>query len=165
MSQNFVLDSNIFIEASRRYYPFDFAMPFWIFLVDQASNRNLLSIDKVYDEITNGNDELKDWITTIFQPYFVSTQSSDILLAYQNLVQHIDTNSQYNQRAKDVFMEVANADTWILAYALAKNAKIVTHEVIDPNVKKRVPIPNVCVDFNIDYCDSFAMLRSLNFTF
>jgi len=95
----------------------------------------------------------------------VSTQSSDILLAYQNLVQHIDTNSQYNQRAKDVFMEVANADTWILAYALAKNAKIVTHEVIDPNVKKRVPIPNVCVDFNIDYCDSFAMLRSLNFTF
>lgn len=165
LNQIFVLDANIFIEASRRYYPFDFALPFWNFLEKQAIVGKLLSIDKVYAEILTGNDVLKDWSINTFQPYFVSTQDSNILLNYQKLVQYIQSSPQYNQKAKDVFMNIDNADTWILAYALTNDVVIVTHEVFDPNVKKRVPIPNVCKDFDIEYCDSFTMLRSLNFTF
>jgi hypothetical protein len=62
-------------------------------------------------------------------------------------------------------MEKDNADTWILAFALATDLTVVTHEVFDPNIKKRIPIPNVCLAFDIDYCDTFEMLRRLQFSF
>lgn len=161
----FVLDANVFIEAARRYYPLDFAMPFWNFLERQARNQRLCSIDRVLDELRNGDDLLKDWAVDTFSPYFLNTQDPQIILAYQEIVRYVQNESQYSQRAKDVFMNSANADTWILAFARSQGATIVTHEVLSSDAKKRVPIPNVCEPFNIDYCDSFAMLRRLNFSF
>jgi len=52
-----------------------------------------------------------------------------------------------------------------LAFALANELIIVTHEAFDQNIKKRIPIPNVCTEFDIDYCDTFEMLRQLQFSF
>jgi len=165
INRKYILDANIFIEAARRYYQFDFAMPFWNFLKNQAQQNIICSIDKVYDELKQGNDRLKDWVINDFDDYFCPTATTSIFRNYQHLVQAIQTNSQYNQRAKDVFMENTNADTWVLAFAMTHNYKIVTHEVIDPNVKKRVPIPNVCEEFDIPYCDTFDMLKELHFSF
>jgi len=62
-------------------------------------------------------------------------------------------------------MEERNADTWVLAYALAKNITIVTHEGYSANAQKRILIQNVCVEFGIRYCDSFEMLKELKFKF
>lgn len=72
---------------------------------------------------------------------------------------------QYNQTAKDRFMEDDNADTWVLAYAKANNCLIVTHELPYANIKKNIPIPNVCNAYQIPYCDTFQMLRQLGFSF
>ena len=52
-----------------------------------------------------------------------------------------------------------------MAFALANELIIVTHEAFDQNIKKRIPIPNVCTEFDIDYCDTFEMLRQLQFSF
>lgn len=54
----YVLDANIFIEAARTYYSFDLAPPFWEFLKTKAHNGLLCSIDRVYDEIKLGKDQL-----------------------------------------------------------------------------------------------------------
>src|SRR5690554_2151134 len=60
----YLLDSNIFIQAHRRYYPFD-VMPSFCNAIKLLANDSIVkSIDKVKIEIVdNGNDgdELKVW--------------------------------------------------------------------------------------------------------
>ncbi len=153
------------MEASRRYYPFDFAKPFWNGLLVYSKNGVLCSIDKVLMEIKEGKDTLKSWAESDFKEYFFPTKTENILEAYTSIVQWAQNQSQYNQFAKDTFMEEDNADTWVLAFALANDLTIVTHEVLDSNIKKRIPIPNVCFVFDINYCDTFEMLRRLQFSF
>jgi len=49
-----------------------------------------------------------------------------------------------------------------VAYAMAQKGRVVvTHEVLRPDVRTRIPIPNVCEPFHIRYIDTFAMLREL----
>lgn len=153
------------MEASRRYYPFDFAKPFWDGLIAFSQEGVLCSIDKVLSEIKEGNDELKRWAENDFNNYFRSTKKENIIQKYSLIVKWAQDQSQYNQLAKDTFMEEDNADTWVLAFALANELIIVTHEAFDQNIKKRIPIPNVCTEFDIDYCDTFEMLRQLQFSF
>jgi Domain of unknown function (DUF4411) len=161
----YLVDSNIFMEAARRYYPLDFAKPFWDAMIKFAKQGKIISIDKVFDELKQGNDLLKEWAVNDFKNYFDDTQTEDVLKNYIELVQHAQAQTQYNQAAKDRFMEDDNADTWILAYARTNNCVIVTHEVADSNIKRNIPIPNICKDFDIKYCDTFEMLRALDFNF
>ena len=53
------------------------------------------------------------------------------------------------------------ADGWVLAYAKVNNLIVVTHEEYAPDAKRKVPMPNVCLEFDIEYVDTFAMLREL----
>ena len=161
----YLIDSNIFMEAARRYYPLDFAKPFWDALIKFATQKKIISIDKVFEELKRGNDLLKDWAVNEFHLHFDTTETQTVLENYIELVQHCQNHVQYNQKAKDIFMTATNADTWILAYAKTNNCIIVTHELLDVNIKKNVPIPNICNDFDIPYCDTFKMLRDLGFSF
>lgn len=88
-----------------------------------------------------------------------------MLLAYARIVRWAQAQAQFIQRAKDVFMDDKTADAWVLAFALAKGVKVVTHEVFSAEVQKRIPIPNVCLAFSMDCCDTFALLKELKFTF
>jgi len=73
--------------------------------------------------------------------------------------------NQFIQVAKDEFARVENADAWIISCAKVYNYIIVTQEVFDLNIKKKIPIPNVCNEYNIKFIDTFQMLRELNFKF
>jgi hypothetical protein len=42
---------------------------------------------------------------------------------------------------------------------------IVTFERKDDGIKRRIPIPNVCEEFGIKYCDLYWMLKNLKFRF
>jgi predicted nucleic acid-binding protein len=165
ISERYVLDSNVFVEASRRYYPLDFAKPFWDGLIKYSEIGILCSIDKVLLELQNGNDELKTWAETEYKEFFISTKNQKVIEAYAAIVQWAQAQSQFNQTAKDEFMAINNADTWVIAFALANNLTIVTHEVFDSNIKKKIPIPNVCRAFGIKSCDTFEMIRKINFKF
>ena len=63
-------------------------------------------------------------------------------------------NSQFLPEAKEQFAGVA--DGWVVAYARVHNAIVVTHEGFNADVRKRVPIPNVCRQFDVDYRDDFC---------
>ena len=166
----YVLDTNVFITAYQRYYGLDFARPFWDFLVQAAQTGHLLSIDKVKEEIVGGGDDLATWFTENFQDYCISTRTADVLNAYQMLVQHVQNNIIYHQRAKNEFMDIGNADAWLLAYCWDVHQKgtevcLVTLEMSNANARKRIPIPNICQDFGLDYCNSFDLIRALKFSF
>ncbi len=56
-------------------------------------------------------------------------------------------------------------DGWLIAYAKVNGHIVVTHEEMAPRAKKTVPIPNVCIQFGVDYCNTFTMLRELQVRF
>ena len=162
----YILDSNVFIEAHRRYYSFDIAPSFWRFLINKAKENKIISIDRVYAELTRGKDQLAEWIEKEFAFAFIETNTaSNILIKYAELMKWANSQTQYSQNAIDEFAQVENADPWIIASAIANKYTIVTHEVLDSTIKKKIPIPNVCEDFNVNYIDTFRLLRELDFKF
>ena len=56
--EKFVLDANVFIQAKRRFYAFDFCPGSWDMLIWHQQHERLCSIDKVQNEILRGGDDL-----------------------------------------------------------------------------------------------------------
>ena len=57
----YLLDANVFIEAQRRHYGFDFCPAFWDWLDVQQDAPTVFSIEKVGDELRAGDDDLSTW--------------------------------------------------------------------------------------------------------
>jgi len=164
----YLVDSNILITASRTFYNFTFGNNFWNFLLQEAKEGRLASIDKVLVEINKGDDELKKWAKEKFSGYFLSTKSNQVLEHYAILIQWADTQRQiYSENAINEFMREDNADTWLIAFAMTKREEyiIVTFEKENNQIKRKIPLPNVCKYFQINYCDLYQMLKNLNFKF
>lgn len=157
----YVLDANVFIDAARTYYAFDLAPTFWEGLVQKAREGRLLSIDRVKDEIDRGKDELARWAAGDFNRWFASTDDEAVLAEYRSLMRWAVKQPQFNGAAKDEFAEAKNADAWLVAYARARGAIVVTNEKPDLKIRRRIKIPNVCQAFAVAYVDIFQMLRAL----
>jgi len=82
----YVLDTNVFIEAARRYYAFDIAPPFWESLVQHATKGRIYSIDRVKQELERGKDELATWATSQFNDAFASTDEEDVIESYSEVI-------------------------------------------------------------------------------
>lgn len=54
----YLLDSNVFIQAKNFHYGFDFCPGFWDWIDHSHADGTVLSIEKVYDELASGDDEL-----------------------------------------------------------------------------------------------------------
>lgn len=160
----YLLDANIFIEAYGRYYSFDIAPAFWSSLKQNAETNQIVSIDRIYDEINNYNDddELKTWVNSEFRDWFISTDNENVFDAYKEIIEWAMRQTQFTESAKAEFASVA--DSWLIACAKAHDFIIVTHEVYDENIRRKIPIPNVCQAFSINYINTFEMLRRLNIT-
>ena len=162
----FVLDSNIFIEAKQRYYAFDVCPGFWQALVWQYGQGMILSIDRVKNELVDFDDELKTWtLTTMPDGCFFETDTDPVLDAYREAITWVMAQPQFTDAAKAEFADTGNADAWIVAFAKAVGATIVTHEKSNPHVQRKVPIPNVCDALGVFYADTFEMLRTLETQF
>ncbi len=158
----YLLDTNVFVEAYRRYYGLDLCPGFWDSIAHYCEEGRLLSIDRVRDEIHEG-DALDKWIKQAPEYFFVSTADEAVIQNYRQLMVNVQENEQYLEYAKANF--ASGADGWLIAYAAAHQLNVVTHEARDPNIRKKVPIPNVADWFNIDCIDTFDMLRGLEVQF
>jgi len=84
----YVLDSNVFIEAARRYYAFDLAPRFWESLIEHANTGEIESIDWIKKELEKGKgkkgeeDELARWSDSDFSHAFCSTDEEDVIEFY-----------------------------------------------------------------------------------
>ena len=159
----YVLDANVFIEAARRYYAFDIVPPFWIRLTELATTGSIVSIDRVQIELQRGKDVLAQWATKDFAHGFASTRSQDVQREYAKMMEWVMEQSQFKDAAKAKFAQ--DPDGWLVAYAKTNNHIVVTHEQLALDARKKVPIPNVCHAFNVQYADTFEMLRALKVTF
>ena len=162
-SSSFVLDANVFIEAKNRYYAFDLAPRFWESLILHASNGLIKSIDKVKKELEDLNDELSIWIKNHLNKAFVSTDDEEVICVFGAMQNWANNQPQFMDAAKADFANAA--DGWLVAYAKAKNCVVVTKEVLAPEAKRKIKIPNVCQAFDVPFIDTFEMLRRLGVRF
>ena len=157
----FLLDANVLINAARHYYAFDIAPVFWDKLLIHADDGKLKSIDHVKDEINRGSDELVDWVNGSFIDSFVPCNDPLVLAKYAEIMVWSQRHVQYSPSAKAEFAQFDLADSWLVAYAAVYNYVVVTHEEYNSTIRRRIPIPNVCDAFNVQYLNTFAMLRYL----
>lgn len=155
----FVLDADVFITAKNLYYAFDLAPGFWKSLINHAGNGRILSIDYVKGELEKGKDQLAQWAKNDFSHAFISTDEEDVQKSYREIMTWVQAQNQFSDAAKADFAR--GADGWLVAYAKAKGCIVVTLETINPDIKRKVPIPNVCQAFGVQFVDTFEMLRRL----
>jgi len=155
----YALDADVFIAAARRYYAFDLVPGFWRELINQARRGRVISVDRVRVDLERGKDQLAQWAKDEFSGWFDSAAQPDVLAAYARVMAWAKAQGQFTAAAKAEFANVS--DGWLVAYALAKGCVVVTNEVVNPYIKRRIPIPNACDAFAVPYRDTFAMLRDL----
>jgi predicted RNA methylase len=160
VSRRYLLDANAFIEAKNRYYGFDICPGFWSSLIVQNAAKRIFSIDRIETELKEQDDEVKEWVLKLApEGFFKKTEDQAVIDKFQEMVNWVYPQPQYTDAAKSEFASVA--DGWVLAYAATNGLVVVTHEQFAPDAKRTVPIPNVCVEFEIEYVNTFEMLREL----
>lgn len=157
----YILDANVLIQAHRLYYAFPICPGFWDLLLKQHEAGRILSLDRIRMEITK-DDDLHKWVHTAApNSLFASTHDEEVHRRFTTLVNWVQRNVQYNQAAKDEFAQVA--DGWLVAYAQTHpNHIIVTQEERADAAKRRVPLPNLCIEFNVPYTDTFTMMKQMS---
>ncbi len=150
----YLLDSDVLMEARKRYYGFDICPGFWEWIEREHQQGVLLSVEKVREEIGEGTDALVTWAANRPDSFFVAPD--DKTQAAFATVSQWATNQNYTERAVGEFL--SKADFYLVAHALAHSHTLVTHERAANTVNK-VKIPNACVALGVDVLDPFEMLR------
>ena len=154
----YVLDTNVFIQAKRRFYPFDVCPGYWAALCWYGAAGRLCSVDKVRDEMERGADALWDWARDSFGTARFLTTGSEAA-QYGEMVTWVVAQTQFTPAAKAEYATVA--DGWLAAHAKATGKVLVTMEEAKPEAKSKVPLVNVCQAFNVQTITPFEMLRRL----
>lgn len=159
----YLLDTNVFIEAKNRYYAFDICPGFWDWMDHVVAGGDVMSIIMVRDELIRGSDDLADWITNRKDmPWFLEIDDTQTQKNFRRVAKHVN-DGNYNPPAKADFLK--GADPWLVAKAATIGAVVVTHETENANAKKRVPLPNVCSAFSVQWENTFDVLRTLSASF
>jgi hypothetical protein len=158
----YLLDTNVFIDANRDYYPIKRIPEFWEWLVYMGEKGFVKIPIEIYEEIKEGNDNLAIW-----------SKKPEIELALllaeevdESLISRIIDVGYANDLTDDE-VEKLGRDPFLIAYALKDidNRCIVTTEVSKPKMQRaNRHIPDVCDGFKINWCNTFKFIDALNFS-
>ena len=162
MHEVYVLDANVFMAAWHDHYPPDLYPGFWECLETYCNEGRLLSIDRVFEEITSP-EGLVGWARRMQDDMFAPSGLQDVINVFSQLQTWVQGNDQFLPAAKHEFAGVA--DGWLAAYAKVHGAVVVTNEAFNATIRRRVPLPNVCRHFDIECVTTLDMLRGLGVRF
>lgn len=150
----YLLDSNAFIEARKRWYGFDFCPAYWEWLDLQNRAGAVFSVDRVATELLAGDDELVPWVQERRARFFLRPDR-EVLSSLSRLTTWA-TNGFYDAAAANAFLE--KADSYLVAHAHAHDCTVVTHETVRSS-PTNVKIPNACAELGVTCINPFEMLR------
>lgn len=107
----YLLDANVFIQAKNLHYSLDFCPAFWDWLIESNASGKVASIQKVADEIANGQDDLSTWAKARGDRFFLPPD--DALLPALGDVSVWASGQNYELAAISTFLQVA--DYWLVA--------------------------------------------------
>jgi len=131
---------------------------FWEWIDQQNRSGQVMSIEKVFEEISEKDDDLTKWSKAradrLFLPIDNSTRSKSKDVSRWVL----DMRKEgFSRRSVEKF--TTKADYLIVAYAKVHGCIVVSEEVKVGPESKKVKIPNVWEHFNLECIDTFEMLR------
>ncbi|MCL2153104.1 MAG: DUF4411 family protein [Oscillospiraceae bacterium] len=163
----FLVDANTFITPYRGYYPFDLAPKFWRNLEEKIIDGSIAILDKVYDELSAGGDDLSDWLSKISSYSQIVHKNPDIITIYSDILTHIQTSGLYTSKALTEWSDIRIADPWLVACAKINEFTVVTFEASNANLNNQSPsshpkIPDICKEFGVEHTNLFNMMRALS---
>lgn len=150
----YLLDANVFIAAKNLHYGMDFCPAFWDWLAAEGRRGNVLSIEKVYDELAAAGDGLTTWAKAQGDQFFRQPDAT----FYPSLaaLSAWATVGRYEPAAHSTFLQLA--DSYLVAQAHAGKHVVVTHEVPSPSTRK-IKVPDACIGLGVKCMSPYAMLR------
>ena len=132
---------------------------FWDWLVAMGEGRRVQVPWELYEKLTRTDDDLARWLK----------DNKDVLLLREELIPKLIRRVVHEGYAPDLTedeLEKLNEDPFLVAYALAdaEYRCVVTTEVSKPTrARTNRHLPDVCRDFNVPCCDTFELIRTLDF--
>lgn len=150
----YLLDSNVFITAKRIHYGFDFCPGFWQWIIAGHRAGRIYSVERVYDELKDQQDDLATWVRALPDTFFLPADAATI--PHFAAVSAWATSPRYQTPAINEFLQTA--DFYLVAQARQNGHSVVTYEVQGSSAK-RVKIPDVCLGLQIPSMQPYEMLR------
>lgn len=166
MQEIYLLDTNIFVNPYRMYYPFDIAQGFWDQMSKAIVQDNVLIMDVVYKEIIKNEDELALWLKNIEDLNVLSRKEASIAMQYGKVLSYVQTSGFYKPQALRGWSQDDIADPWLIAAAVNQNAVIITMESGAGPISKKSPsqnakIPDVARYFDVRCENLFYFMRHM----
>ena len=161
--EEWILDTNIFINAAHKYYSMDFCPAFWQWLLQNTNH--VFSIDMVKDELDEKKDDVSAWCRDNLPKGFFRKSDEGVQDCYGKVVEYINSlpESPYSLNKKNDFL--SGADPMLIAYAMEHGGILVTDEKLNPAAHKKIYLPSVAEHFKIKCTDIFDVLRQLKAKF
>ena len=164
----FLIDTNALLTPHLMYYPFDLAPSFWEQLEEKLKDGSVVLLDMVKNEITEGHDELSNWMKSLQGINIIDHRTPEIIEKYSRVLGAVQSNTCYKQSALAEWSRESVADPWLIATAAVRKLTIVTFEkknggLSPKNPSKNAKIPDVAIGFGVSVCDLYYMMRSLSF--
>lgn len=160
---NYLLDANTFIEAKNSYYHMEICPGYWRWIEMQSLVGDVASIESVRDELLKGDDELEVWAREN-KGVFLSVSDEHTQEAFAQVAIFAEAAAQA-MRPGVLNEFLAGADPWLIAKAISTGGIVVTHEKRDPNIRRKLLIPNVCDHFDVRCINTFDLLLKLKAEF
>lgn len=154
--RRYCLDTNVFISCWRDYYSMDLCPSFWDVLDELVAEGRVFAPLEVRREIEKKYDPLYEWAKDRNQ-YFM-----DVTLAVQMALREVMSS---HDRLVDSTKQRSIADPWVIAYAKAEAAVVVTKEALSDKPTKRIKIPDVCNAMGIPWMSDFQFFREVGVRF
>jgi len=126
----YLLDANTYIQAKNFHYQMSFCPAYWSWLDQQFAGSHVASIQFVYDELTDGDDELSIWVKER-KAHFISISDDGCQNKFAEIAQYV--TDLHGKKPENIADFLARADPWLVAKAAVTGATIVTHEARVPD--------------------------------
>lgn len=151
----YILDSDVFIQASNMHYHFAFCSAFWDWIDREHAIGKIFSIDRVLKEIGDGLfGELKPWVEARPSLFLKSAdaETMDCLLRVARWA-----SENYDPAGYEKFF--SGADFVLVGYALAHGHILVTQENTKGG-KAKIKIPDACAAVGVKCINTWDLLKA-----
>lgn len=129
---------------------------FWTILETMSDDGLLACPRMVYDELLGHHDDLANWAREREEAGMFPYPNAAVQREFERVCTYTMGRYPDNQTRRR-FLD--RADPWVIAHAIVNGGTVVTHEKRNPDVSRKVKIPNVCERFNVNCIDVYQLLR------
>ncbi|MDR1147565.1 MAG: DUF4411 family protein [Spirochaetaceae bacterium] len=162
----FIIDSNAMLAPYHAYYSFEIAPTFWEIMRRFITAKNIVVLDKVYEEITAKEDGLSRWLKAVPELEPLKYNTPGVVENYGLIIGYLQSCGLYTNVAFHEWSQEKVADPWIVAAAKTYNYTVISfenriHNLSAKNPSNKPKIPDICDQLRINCHDLFYMMNKL----